>query len=137
MKYALPLVIALFFTACNDTNQKTDAQTDANITHKEQTITSKKADNVTAQLTAEANTTEINGETIFNKCKSCHGSNAEKKALGTSHVIEGWDVIKIEDALKGYQNGTYGGSLKHIMAAQAKGLSDEEIKKVAIYIHSL
>jgi cytochrome c553 len=136
----LPLVISLFFTACNDTNQKINAQTEANITHKEQTLTSvkvEKTDKATAQLIDEANSTEINGETIFNKCKSCHGNNAEKNALGASHIIEGWDVTKIENALKGYQNGTYGGSMKNIMAAQAKGLSDEEIKKVAIYIHSL
>ena len=133
MKYMLALVISLSFTACNDSNQQVNTQTDTNITHNEQPLTSKK----TQQLVTEANSTEINGETIFNKCKSCHGSSAEKKALGASHVIEGWDVTKIEDALKGYQNGTYGGSMKNIMAAQAKGLSDEEITKVATYIHSL
>ena len=140
MKYVLPLAITLFFTACNDTNQKINTQIDTNITHKEQALTSKKVekiDKATAQLIDEANSTEINGETIFNKCKSCHGNNAERNALGASRVIEGWDITKIENALKGYQSGTYGGSMKNIMAAQAKGLSDEEIKKVAIYIHSL
>lgn len=80
---------------------------------------------------------EINGETIFSKCKSCHGNSAEKHALGTSQIIKGWEIAKIEKTLKGYKDGTYGREMKNIMSAQAKILSDEEIKKVAIYIHSL
>ena len=137
MKYILPLVVSLFFTACNDATQNRVAASDTNITLKEQTATHLEADKAAIQPIVEVNSTEINGETIFNKCKSCHGNNAEKKALGASQIINGWEVTKIEHALKGYQQGTYGASMKNIMSAQAKGLSDEEIKKVAIYIHSL
>ena len=135
MKYILPLVISLFFTACNDSDQKTNVTSETNKTQKEQIATP--IQTIATQTPVEVNSSEINGETIFNKCKSCHGNNAERKALGASQVIQGWDEAKIENALKGYQSGTYGGGMKNIMAAQAKTLSEEDIKKVATYIHTL
>ncbi len=172
MKYILPLVISLFFTACNDSNQKVEASSDTNMTPQAQTVAPVQAETmpvqaekvpvqeekapvpvekvptkvekvsvqtkkVPTQPIAVANTTEVSGEAVFNKCKSCHGNNAEKKALSSSQIIQGWEIAKIENALKGYQDGTYGQAMKNIMAAQAKGLSSEEIKKVATYIHSL
>ena len=141
MKYILPIVVSLLFTACNDSNQNTVATSDTNITPKEQTA-APQMEKTAVQSIAETNVTEanaieVNGEAIFNKCKGCHGDNAEKKALGSSQIIKGWEVVKIENALRGYQQGTYGASMKNIMSAQAKALSDEEITKVAAYIHSL
>lgn len=137
MKYILPLLVTLFFTACNDSNENTHPTTETNVTTIETNSTQTVAQTNTTVATEKVTPAEINGETIFNKCKSCHGNSAEKKALNSSAIIKGWEISKIEDALKGYQNGTYGASMKNIMAAQAKGLSDEEIKKVALYIHSL
>jgi cytochrome c553 len=137
MKYVLPIFVALFFTACNDSNENTHSTTETNVTTIETNNTQTVAQTNTTIAAAKVTPVEISGETIFNKCKSCHGNSAEKKALNSSQIIKGWEVSKIEDALKGYQNGTYGASMKNIMAAQAKGLSDEEIKKVATYIHTL
>lgn len=77
------------------------------------------------------------GATLFKKCAGCHGMKAEKKALGKSHVIQGWEVSKIKTALKGYQNGTYGGPMKAVMKGQAASLKDADIKALAKYIHSL
>jgi cytochrome c len=140
MKYLLPLIISLVFSACNDSSATkiTNSFNEENITSQEsktQTLTVPQTNNST--VITQADQTEMSGETIFSKCKSCHGSNAEKSALGASKIIKGWNVSKIETALKGYQAGTYGGSMKNVMAAQAKGLSDDEITKVATYIHSL
>ncbi|MDD2358573.1 MAG: hypothetical protein PHX13_11750, partial [Thiovulaceae bacterium] len=106
MKYILPLVLSLFFAACNDSDQKAETSANTNITPQTQTITPVQAEKmplqeekapiqaqkVSTQPIAGANTTEVSGEAIFNKCKSCHGNNAEKKALGASRVIEGWEV---------------------------------------------
>ena len=140
MKYLLPLLVSIVFTACNDSSSTQNVQTsnDSNAAAQTQNTPNSTANetNTTAKI-SEMNNTEASGETIFGKCKSCHGTNAEKNALGASQVIKGWDAAKIENALKGYQSGTYGGAMKNIMAAQAKGLSDDEIKKVAKYIHSL
>lgn len=71
------------------------------------------------------------------KCASCHGAKAEKPALGKSQVIAGWSASKIEEALHGYQAGTYGKEMKGLMAGQAKALSSDEIKALAKHISAL
>jgi len=81
--------------------------------------------------------TGVDGAKIFVKCSSCHGKNAQKKALGKSQVIKGWKESKIVTALHGYKRGTYGGSMKAIMKGQASGLNDAEINAVAKYISNL
>ena len=81
--------------------------------------------------------TAINGAKIFVKCSSCHGKSAQKKALGKSQVIKGWEQAKIVDALHGYKAGTYGGPMKAVMKGQAASLSDADINAVAKYISEL
>jgi len=92
---------------------------------------------VVAATTNTVTTPKVDGSKIFAVCSSCHGSHAEKQALGKSQVIQGWQVSKIEDALKGYKAGTYGGVMKGVMKAQASKLSDAEIKAVSTYISKL
>lgn len=60
-----------------------------------------------------------------------------KKALGKSQIIKGWDAKKIEDALHGYKNGTYGKAMKGVMKGQVARLSDADIKAVSKYISSI
>ena len=78
------------------------------------------------------------GAALYKKCAGCHGPKGEKKALGKSAVIQGWDVAKVEEALKGYKAGTLN---KHgmggLMKGQVASMSDEDIKAVAEYIHGL
>ena len=78
-----------------------------------------------------------NGKILFTVCAGCHGSNAEKQALGKSKIIKGWSVAKITKALNGYKDGTYGGMMKGVMKSQASKLSDSDIKAVAEYISTL
>jgi cytochrome c553 len=77
---------------------------------------------------------EVSAQTLYAKCQACHGAKAEKKALGVSDIIAQWDAKKIEDALKGYQDGTYGGNMKTVMAGQVKSLSSDDIKALAEHI---
>ena len=86
---------------------------------------------------AAAPAPKVDGKAIFTVCAGCHGQKAEKKALGTSKVIGGWDAAKIENALKGYKAGTYGGAMKGVMQGQAAKLDDAKIKAVAEYISTL
>ena len=79
----------------------------------------------------------IDAKKLFSKCAGCHGNRAQNKALGVSHVIAGWNPKKIENALKGYKAGTYGGAMKGVMKTQASSLSDAEIKALAQYISKL
>ena len=79
-----------------------------------------------------------NGATLYTKCAECHGSYAEKRALGKSRMIQGQEASKIYRQLKLYAKGKqnlYGyGSL---MKMQVVSLSDEEMKLIAEYIATL
>ena len=67
----------------------------------------------------------------FAACAACHGANAEKSALGKSQIIKGWPAAKIEAALHGYKDGTYGGAMKGVMKGQVARLSDADIADLA------
>lgn len=92
------------------------------------------AKTVTVQVVEEA---AVNGSVLFKKCASCHGQKAEKSALGKSQVIAGWDVSKIDKALHGYKDGSYGGAMKGLMKSQVQSLNDAQITALAEYISSL
>ena len=74
------------------------------------------------------------GADIYKKCSSCHGAQGEKKALGRSAVIKGWESEKLVAALKGYKDGTYGGQMKGLMKGQVSSLDDTQIQEVAKFI---
>ena len=76
------------------------------------------------------------GAALFKKCSACHGATAEKKALGKSAVIKGWDATKTVAALKGYKVGTYGGPMKGLMKAQVATLDDAQIESIAKFIEA-
>jgi len=74
------------------------------------------------------------GASVYKKCIACHGVNAEKKALGKSAVIAGWEAPKTLAALQGYKAGTYGGAMRGLMKGQVAALNEEQMKEVAHYI---
>jgi len=76
------------------------------------------------------------GAKVFQKCTACHGTTGEKKALGKSAVIKGWEASKTVAALKGYKDGTYGGTMKGVMKGQVSSLNDEQIEAVAKFIET-
>jgi cytochrome c553 len=80
---------------------------------------------------------EKNGQELYVSCVSCHGPSAQRKALGTSEVIAGWDKQKLIDAMQGYKDGTYGGNMKATMAAQMGRFDKAQIEKMAEYISGL
>jgi cytochrome c553 len=67
----------------------------------------------------------------YDKCATCHGVNGEKAALGKSKVIKDMTKADFVSALKGYQNGTYGGASKGLMAAQVKGMNEATMNEIA------
>jgi len=79
----------------------------------------------------------IDGKVLYKACGACHGQNAEKKALNASKVIQGWSKEKVEEALKGYKAGTYGGAMKGVMLGQVNSLDDDKIEALATYISTL
>ncbi len=72
------------------------------------------------------------------KCASCHGANAEKKALNKSEIINTWDAAKIEASLQGYKAGTLNvHGMGALMKGQVAAYDDATIKAVSEYITTL
>lgn len=67
-------------------------------------------------------------------CAACHGVKFEKKALGKSKIVNMMSEKEIEANLMAFKSGA---NKKPIMTAQAKKLSDEDIKALAKYIPTL
>jgi len=67
----------------------------------------------------------------YDKCASCHGATGEKVAIGKSKIIKDMTKAELASALKGYQDGTYGGAQKGLMVAQVKGLDEAAIQAIA------
>jgi cytochrome c553 len=74
---------------------------------------------------------------LFAPCAGCHGADASKHALGKSAIIKGWDSSKIQTALNGYKDGTYGGAMKGVMKGQVSKLSQADVEALAKYISNL
>ena len=117
--------------------QETTKQVVADVKKEAQPVVEKVQAQMAA-VVAPTPTASVDGEKLYKaSCMACHGATAEKKALTKSQVIKGWVSTKIEDALHGYKNKTYGGTMKTIMEGKAKNLSDEDIKALAGYISKL
>ena len=80
---------------------------------------------------------KIDGAKLFKKCTSCHGQNAEKKALNKSNIIKGWSIDKTIAAINGYKDGSYGSSMKGVMKPQVAKLTKAEVQALAEYISKL
>ncbi|MEN8304585.1 MAG: c-type cytochrome [Campylobacterota bacterium] len=76
------------------------------------------------------------GASLYNKCSACHGATGEKKALGKSKVIKGWEAQKTAEALNGYKDGTYGGAMKALMKGQVSSLDDAQIEALAKFLEA-
>jgi cytochrome c553 len=67
----------------------------------------------------------------YAKCATCHGANGEKAALGKSKVIKDMTKADFVAALKGYQDGTYGGAQKALMVGQVKDMTEATMNEIA------
>lgn len=70
-------------------------------------------------------------------CASCHGKQGELRAFGKSEVIYNWSEDDLRSALIGYQEGTFGGSMKGLMRTEVDGLTRAQIDALAEYISSM
>lgn len=67
----------------------------------------------------------------FTACAACHGANGEKAALGKSKIIKDLSKADFVSALKGYQDGTYGGAQKGLMVGQVKDMTEATMNEIA------
>ena len=91
---------------------------------------------VLSAIVAAAATVSLSAATLAS-CATCHGANFEKAALGKSQIIKGWDAAKIEAALHGYKDGSYGGPMKGVMKGQVAKLDDAAIADLAKQIAAI
>ena len=70
----------------------------------------------------------------YAKCATCHGAAGEKAALGKSKIIKDMTKADFVSALKGYQDGTYGGAQKGLMTGQVKGMDEATMNEIAATI---
>lgn len=146
MKSTLLFTFALFLTACSENSvqdlSETSHPSKAESVIAQVAIPTEALKNSTPSADTVAAATKdkapINGHTIYlHKCASCHGKSGEKLALNKSQVISGWKKEQTVEALKGYQDGSYGSSMKAIMKGQVSALSDAQIQAVSEYIATL
>ncbi|MCK4874993.1 MAG: c-type cytochrome [Sulfurimonas sp.] len=123
MRIVLPIALALILSACSDENKNSITKVES-----PKSVPIKKVKAVVSVRT---------GPSLYVACAACHGADGLKIALGKSQIIKGWDSKKVINALNGYKDGTYGGSMKGIMKGQVSALSDEDIKAVSEYISKL
>lgn len=71
---------------------------------------------------------------LYQKCAACHGAAGEKSGLGKSKIIKDMSKADFIASMKGYQDGSYGGAMKNLMAPQVKGLSEADIAALADHI---
>ncbi|MUU59909.1 cytochrome c [Helicobacter pylori] len=71
---------------------------------------------------------------LAKSCAACHGVKFEKKALGKSKIVNMMSEAEIEKDLMDFKSGA---NKNPVMTAQAKKLSDEDIKALAKYIPTL
>jgi len=130
MKIVLSAVLALFLIGCGDDAKKEE------VVKKDAPKEVVKKEEVKKVATKEV-VQKVTGKSLFQTCAGCHGQDASKHAMGKSQIIKGWSADKITAALKGYQNGTYGGDMKAVMAGQANKLNAVDIFLVSKYISEL
>jgi cytochrome c553 len=167
MKIVLSAVVALFLLGCSDNSSKTEetksvaplksevvekvavveekvtptqeevvvAQEETTPTQTVQSVVEEEVPAATQKV--ETTTPAVDGAKLFVACSGCHGDHGEKKALGKSQVIQGWEASQTVAALKGYKDGTYGAAMKAVMKGQAAKLSDAEMEALAEYISKL
>ncbi|HEX5329996.1 c-type cytochrome [Sulfuricurvum sp.] len=147
MKLFAPILCSFLLIGCSDSKpteapvtSETTAPIEVNQTASIETNASVSTPPVTAtpSTPVAVETAAIDASALFaQKCVSCHGAKAEKAALNKSQIIANFNEAQVKEALKGYQNGTYGKEMKALMQGQAKGLNDAQIDALAKYISTL
>ena len=147
MNYFLSLATALLLLGCSGQSGDKEKKEAPSTAHKPVKEVKAELPGTEAEPTGlkktiapqlqNAETAAADGASLYKKCVSCHGAKGEKVALGKSKVIAEMDVTQLQVAIKGYQNGSYGGSMKALMQGQVKTLSDDQISQLAKYISQL
>ena len=147
MKIFLSATLALLLLGCSNEESSSSKEEVQQSVQKATKIVKKEIETTTKKVVKESDevvkkipkpvVVKIDGAKLFTKCTSCHGQNAEKKALNKSNIIKGWSTDKTITAINGYRDGSYGSSMKGVMKPQVAKLTKTEIQALAEYISKL
>ena len=148
MKLILPIMCSLLLAGCSSNTDKSEISATVEPTVQASSSTPQPAIETSTESlepkTVESTPTTVaiaptvDGKAIYTqKCVSCHGTKGKKSALGKSQVIADFTEQQIKDALKGYQDGSYGKEMKGLMQGQVKSLELEQINALAQHITTL
>jgi len=85
-----------------------------------------------------SNLFSADGAALFQKCAPCHGSKAETTLENKFEAISSWSAARIEEALKGYKNGTRKDKgMGALMRGKVANLSEADIRTLSSYISNL
>ena len=79
---------------------------------------------------------EINVNTIYKTCLTCHGDNFEKRALEQSKIVKDMSLTDIKKALFAYKEKKYGGDMKEVMELQVEKIPYKDLVIIANKIKS-
>ncbi|WP_421715917.1 c-type cytochrome [Arcobacter arenosus] len=78
------------------------------------------------------------GKKIYiDKCQSCHGEKAEKRAYGTSRPLVELSLDDMDQSINDYMYDNYDRGNAHVMKPYATFLTGTKVKEVYSYIQSL
>ena len=69
-------------------------------------------------------------------CTGCHGASFDKPAMGISRIVKDLKEDEILTALKGYKEGTQGGSMQEVMSGQISKFSEIQLNEIVTMIKS-
>jgi len=79
----------------------------------------------------------LSGSVSVKKCLSCHGNKFQNKAMGKSKIVKNMTNVQIYNALVGYKNRHYGGSLSLVMYPLVARYSDQELYDISNKIKNI
>lgn len=110
--YVIVVVLTLLFSGCTENRGK-----------------------ISTNETVKISQAEVSA--LYAKCAGCHGLDGKKRVFGKSGRISGQSKSELLRKIKGYQKGSYGGSLKGLMAKQVASLTPEQVDALAEFISKL
>ena len=88
-------------------------------------------------MSADENTTpelEVRGKALYvERCRECHGKAGQRRALGRSKRLDALAPSEVTEALEEFQTGRAAGGM---MVRAKGGLSDDDIRSLAVYVRT-
>jgi len=113
--YVIGIVLTLLFSGCTENRGKIS----------------------TNEISKSVKISQVEVSDLYAKCAGCHGLDGKKRVFGKSGRISGQSKSELVRKIKGYQKGSYGGSLKGLMAKQVASLTPEQVDALAEFISKL